>query len=92
MRKPYFTIHSSTRDKHPIKIFLHVVRTSTPSEKEKRRDKYSSGSWWHSQEKGGLITSQPSHFREMLVGNTVTSGHHARIVSPNFSLEKKKKQ
>jgi hypothetical protein len=26
----------------------------------------------------------------MLVGNTVTSGHHARRVSPSFSLEKKK--
>jgi hypothetical protein len=49
-----------------------------------------SGSWWHSQEKGGLITSQPSHFREILVGNAVTSGHHARTVSPIFSLEKKK--
>jgi hypothetical protein len=25
----------------------------------------------------------------MLVGNTFTSGHHARIVSPDFSLENK---
>jgi hypothetical protein len=42
-----------------------------------------SGSWWHSQEKGGLITSQPSHFREMLMGNIATTGHHAKAVSPN---------
>jgi hypothetical protein len=34
---------------------------------------------------------QPSHFHEMLVGNVVTSSHHARTMSPNFSLEKKKK-
>jgi hypothetical protein len=26
----------------------------------------------------------------MLVGNTITFGHHARTMSPNFSLEKKK--
>jgi hypothetical protein len=25
----------------------------------------------------------------MLVGNTITSGHHARTMSPNVSLEKK---
>jgi hypothetical protein len=51
---------------------------------------HGSGSWLHSQEKGGLITSQPSHFREVFVGNTVTTGHHARAVSPSYSLEKKK--
>jgi hypothetical protein len=54
-----------------------------------------SGSWWHSQEKGGLITSQPSHFREMFVDNTVTSGHQARTVALNYSLvaqEKKSKE
>jgi hypothetical protein len=45
------------------------------------------GSWWHSQEKGGLITSQPSHLREMLVGNVVTAGHQARTVSLSSSLE-----
>jgi hypothetical protein len=28
----------------------------------------------------------------MLVGNVVTSGHHARTVSPSFSLEKKKEK
>jgi hypothetical protein len=39
---------------------------------------------------GGLITSQPSHFCEMLVGNAVTTGHHARTVSSNYPLEKKK--
>jgi hypothetical protein len=49
-----------------------------------------SGSWWHSQEKGGLITRQPSHFREVLVGNAVTTGHQARTISFNYSLEKKK--
>jgi hypothetical protein len=49
-----------------------------------------SGSWWHSQEKGGLIKSQHSHFREVLVGNVVTTGHHARTMSPSYSLEKKK--
>jgi hypothetical protein len=42
-----------------------------------------SGSWWHSQEKGGLITSQPSHLCEMLVGNIATTGHYAMAVSPN---------
>jgi hypothetical protein len=31
--------------------------------------------------------SHPSHFREMLVGNAVTIGHHARTVSSNCSLE-----
>jgi hypothetical protein len=25
----------------------------------------------------------------MLVGNTITTGHHARAVSPNYSLERK---
>jgi hypothetical protein len=48
-----------------------------------------SGSWWHNQEKGGLITSQPSHLREILVGNVVTTSHHAREVSSNYSLERK---
>jgi hypothetical protein len=43
-----------------------------------------SGSSWHSQEKGGLIMSQPSHFREMFVDNAVTSGHQARIVALNY--------
>jgi hypothetical protein len=52
--------------------------------------KQGNGSWWHSQDKGGLIMSQPSHFLEMLVGNIVTSGHHAKIMSPVFSLENKK--
>jgi hypothetical protein len=51
-----------------------------------------SGSWWHSQEKGGLITSQPSHFREMFVDNVVTSGHQARTVALNYSLEAQKKK
>jgi hypothetical protein len=46
-----------------------------------------SGSWWYSQEKEGLITSHPSHFREMFVDNAVTSSHQARIVALNFSLE-----
>jgi hypothetical protein len=31
--------------------------------------------------KGGLITSQPSRFCEMLVGNIATTGHHARVVA-----------
>jgi hypothetical protein len=48
-----------------------------------------SGYWWHSQEKGGLITSRPSHLLEILVGNVVTTGHHARAVSHNYSLERK---
>jgi hypothetical protein len=51
-----------------------------------------SGSWWHSQEKGSLITSQPSHFREMFVDNAVTSGHQAMTVALNFSLEAQKKK
>jgi hypothetical protein len=51
-----------------------------------------SGSWWHSQEKGGLIMSQPSHLREMFVDNTVTSGHQAKTVAPNFSLEAQKQK
>jgi hypothetical protein len=42
-----------------------------------------SGSWWHSQDKGGLITSQPCLFCEVLVGNLVTTGHHIRAMSPN---------
>jgi hypothetical protein len=46
-----------------------------------------SGSWWHNQEKGGLITSQPFHFREMFVDNTVTSGHQARTMALNYFLE-----
>jgi hypothetical protein len=32
---------------------------------------------------GGVITSQPSHLREILMGSIVTTGHHARAVSPN---------
>ena len=35
----------------------------------------------------GLITIQPSHFHEIFVGNTVTSGHQARTVSLNYFLE-----
>jgi hypothetical protein len=46
-----------------------------------------SGSWWHSQEKGGLITSQPSHFREMFVDNDDTFGHQARTMALNYFLE-----
>jgi hypothetical protein len=51
-----------------------------------------SGSWWCSQEKGGLITSQPSHFHEMFVDNIVTSGHQARIVALKYSLEAQEKK
>jgi hypothetical protein len=51
-----------------------------------------SGSWWHSQEKDCLITSQPSHFREMFVDNIVTSSHQARIVALNYSLEAQKQK
>jgi hypothetical protein len=51
-----------------------------------------SGSWWHSQEKGGLITSQPSHFHEMFVDNVVTSGHQARTVALNYFLEAQEKK
>jgi hypothetical protein len=50
---------------------------------------YGSGSWWHNQEKRGLIMSQPSHLHEMLVGNIVTIGHHARAVFSIYSLERK---
>jgi hypothetical protein len=46
-----------------------------------------SGSWWHSQEKGVHITSQPSHFCKMFVDNAVTSSHQARTVALNYSLE-----
>jgi hypothetical protein len=46
--------------------------------------------YWHSQEKGGLITSQPSHLREMLVGNVVTIGHHIEEVSSIYYLERKR--
>jgi hypothetical protein len=34
--------------------------------------------------------NQPSHLREMFVGNVVTIGHHARVVSSNYSLEIKR--
>jgi hypothetical protein len=34
--------------------------------------------------------SQPSHFREMLVGNTLTTGYHTRKMSSSYSIEKKK--
>jgi hypothetical protein len=51
-----------------------------------------SGSWWHSQEKGGLITSQPSHFHEMFVDNVVTSGHQSRTVALNYFLEAQEKK
>jgi hypothetical protein len=53
--------------------------------------KQGSGSWWHSKDKGGLITIQPSHFLEMFVDNIVTSGHQARIVALNYSLEEQEK-
>jgi hypothetical protein len=46
-----------------------------------------SGSSWHSQEKGGLIMSHPSHFREMFVDNVVTSSHQARTVTLNYFLK-----
>jgi hypothetical protein len=52
----------------------------------------SSGSWWNSHEKGGLITSHPSHFREMFVENVVTSGHQAKIAAINYSLEAQEKK
>jgi hypothetical protein len=45
-----------------------------------------SGSWWNIKEKWGLITIQPSHFREMVVDNVVTSGHQARTVALNYFL------
>jgi hypothetical protein len=48
-----------------------------------------SGSWWNNQEKGGFIMIQPSHLREMLVCNIVTTGHHTMTISPNYSLERK---
>jgi hypothetical protein len=51
-----------------------------------------SGSWWHSQEKWVLITSHPSHLREMFVDNTVTSCHQAKKMALNFSLEAQKKK
>jgi hypothetical protein len=51
-----------------------------------------SGSWWHRQEKGGLIMSQHSHFCEMFVDNFVTSGHQARTVALNFSFEAQNKK
>jgi hypothetical protein len=50
-----------------------------------------SGSWWHIQEKGGLIMRHPSHFHEMFVDNTITSGHQARIVPLNYSLVEQEK-
>jgi hypothetical protein len=52
---------------------------------------YGSGSWWHSQEKGGLIMSQPSHFREMFADSIATPSHQARMVALNYSLEAQKK-
>jgi hypothetical protein len=36
--------------------------------------------------------SQPSHFREIFVDNTITSSHQARIVALNYSLETKEKK
>jgi hypothetical protein len=51
-----------------------------------------SGSWWHSQEKGGLITRQPSYFHEMFVDNAVTYGNQAKTVALNSSLEAIKKK
>jgi hypothetical protein len=49
-----------------------------------------SGSWWHTQEKGGLITSQPSHLCDMFVDNVFMYGHQAMTVSLNYSLEEQK--
>jgi hypothetical protein len=49
-------------------------------------------SWWHSQDKGGLITSQPSHLCEMFVDNIVTSGHQARTMALDSSLEAQKQK
>jgi hypothetical protein len=46
-----------------------------------------SASWWHNQEKGGLITSQPYHLCEMFVDNVVTSGNQAMTVALNYFLE-----
>jgi hypothetical protein len=46
-----------------------------------------SGSWWNNQEKGGLITSHPSHFCEIFVDEVVTSGHQASTVALNYFLE-----
>jgi hypothetical protein len=51
-----------------------------------------SGAWWNSQEKGILITIQPSHCREMFVDNAITSSHQSRIVALKFSLEAQKKK
>jgi hypothetical protein len=41
---------------------------------------------------GGIAKRKgvPSHLREMLVGNAVTTGHHARAVSSSYSLERKR--
>jgi hypothetical protein len=50
-----------------------------------------SGSLWHRQEKGGLITSQPSHFRENFVDNAIISCHQDRTVSLNYFLEAQEK-
>jgi hypothetical protein len=50
-----------------------------------------SGSWWHSQDKGGLIMSQSSHFLEMFVDNTITYGHQAMTLALNYSLVAKEK-
>jgi hypothetical protein len=51
-----------------------------------------SGSWWHSQEKADLITSQHYHFREMFVDNVVTSGHQSRTMALNYFLEAQEKK
>jgi hypothetical protein len=51
-----------------------------------------SGSWWHSQEKGGLIKIHPSHFHEMFVDNVVTSSHQSMTMSLNYSLEAQEKK
>ena len=50
-----------------------------------------SGSWWHSQQKGGLNTSHPSDFYEMFVDNVVTSGHQANTMALNYFLEAQEK-
>jgi hypothetical protein len=47
----------------------------------------SSVSWWHIQEKGCLIASQPSHLCEMFVDNADISGHQVKTMALNYFLE-----
>jgi hypothetical protein len=45
---------------------------------------------WHSQEKGDLITSQPSRFQYdmyMWIPRYRPYGHHAKALALNYSLE-----